>query len=69
MLTRATMTDTPLPDLLTVRDVLKLTQCNRTTLYRWMDAGLFPKPKKIGKGRNGSVRWSRLAVEAWARQS
>lgn len=60
------MTDQPAYDM-SVADVLKLAQCNRTTLYRWMAAGIFPKPKKIGSGKNGRVRWSRLEIAAWAR--
>jgi len=58
------MTDQLIYDM-PVRDVLAIAQCNRTTLYRWMDAGIFPKPRKIGLGKNGRVRWCRAQVDAW----
>lgn len=33
----------------------------KTTLYKWMNTGDFPKSIKIG----GSVRWVSGEVEAW----
>lgn len=33
----------------------------KTTIYKWMNAGNFPKPVKVGS----SVRWVSGEVEAW----
>lgn len=39
---------------------------HRVTLWRWIKAGTFPAPHRIGNTR--SVFWSRAEVEAWLRQ-
>ncbi len=35
---------------------------NRTTLYRWIKDGRFPKPIRLGPN---SVAWRWSAIEAW----
>lgn len=38
----------------------------RSTIYRMMDAGTFPRPRRISAG---TVRWPRSEIEKWkARQ-
>lgn len=39
--------------VLRTNDVLALTGTSRTTLARWIRAGLFPKPMKLGPRLNG----------------
>jgi excisionase family DNA binding protein len=31
-------------------------RCSRATLYRWIDAGLFPQPRAIGPKRVGFIK-------------
>ncbi|VEG89603.1 helix-turn-helix transcriptional regulator [Legionella spiritensis] len=48
--------------LLFIKDVEKITGCNRMTLRRWWIAGNFPKPVKL----NGSVlAWHYDIIEQW----
>lgn len=37
---------------------------NRTTLGRWIKAGVFPKPVKLGKY---TIAWRVTDINAWAR--
>jgi len=37
---------------------------NRSTIWRWVKQGQFPKPKKISCG---SSRWSIIDLERWER--
>lgn len=43
-----------LPDtaLLDIGDLQALTSKSRPTIYRWIDAGIVPKPRKFGPTRN-----------------
>jgi excisionase family DNA binding protein len=54
-----------LPELLTTRQAAELLQVGERTLWRWSRSGLAPKPIKIGRGRQGAVRFSRAALMAW----
>ncbi len=49
--------------LLKTREVMELLSIGRTTIYRWMDAGKFPTPVKIGE--RGDNRWRLSEIEAW----
>ena len=48
----------PAFDRLTVREVLKVVPINRSTLFRWVNSGRFPKRHKAGG-------WLRSDVEKW----
>lgn len=50
----------PLPalDRLTVREVLKIVPIDRSTLFRWVKNGRFPKRHKAGG-------WLRADIERW----
>ncbi len=49
--------------ILRVRDVLdRIGGVSRSTLYRWMDAGRFPRPLKLGPQAAG---WRETDVDAW----
>ncbi len=52
------MQDNP---LLTRPDVCAIFRVDASTIYRWIKAGSFPKPVKVGPG---SSRWLRSEVEA-----
>lgn len=39
-------------------------KCSRRHVYRLLDAGLLPKPLRLGK----LVRWDSTAIEAWINQ-
>lgn len=43
-----------LPDsaLVDIANILAVTSKSRATIYRWIDRGQFPKPRKIGNSQN-----------------
>jgi prophage regulatory protein len=47
--------------LLRMNDVLKKMNVKRATLYKWMNEGLFPKPKHIGK----CIFWNEAELDKW----
>ena len=48
-------------ELLDVKAVAALFSCSPRHVYRLADAGLMPRPVKLGV----LVRWPRLAIETW----
>lgn len=48
----------PALDRLTVREVLKIVPINRSTLFRWVRSGRFPRRHKAGG-------WLRSDIEKW----
>ena len=48
--------------LLHRREVEARTGLSRTSIYRQMEAGRFPRPVKVGPK---AVRWSEHEIEAW----
>ena len=52
----------PVPELLSVKDVQELLNVSRSFIYTRMERGEFPKPLKIGPR---AVRWKRADVLAW----
>jgi prophage regulatory protein len=48
----------PALDRLTVREVLKIVPINRSTLFRWVNSGRFPRRHKAGG-------WLRSDIEKW----
>lgn len=53
---------TPIVHFMRLRDVLKTVALGKTTLYRWMDEGRFPRSIELGPG---CVRWREDEVESW----
>ncbi len=53
---------TTAPRFLRLPEVLNLVGVTRSTLYRWMDAGAFPKQISVG---GNIVVWVESAVTAW----
>lgn len=51
------------PKLMRLRDVLAQTGLSRSSLYRLVDRGIFPRPVKIAGTR--LVAWSAAAVSDW----
>lgn len=47
--------------LLRIRDVAALCAVSARRIRRWMEAGLMPRPNKIG----GSLRFSVVEIEKW----
>ena len=43
-------------------DVEAVTGLSRSTIYKWMDEGSFPKPVKLGPR---AVGWREEQIEAW----
>lgn len=43
-------------------DVLEALGISESTLYRWMDAGRFPRPVQLGPN---TVAWPESAVSDW----
>ena len=48
--------------LLRRREVEDMTGLSRSSIYRLMKLGLFPRPVKVGRS---AVRWNKSAVAAW----
>ena len=51
--------------LLTVNEVAALISVSRSTIYRWIGEGRFPKGKKIGPN---STRWMEGDIDEWFNQ-
>ena len=56
------MTSTETGQLLTLRDVKRLTTLSSATVYRYCAAGRFPKPVRLGPNR---CAWRAAEVQAW----
>ncbi len=54
----------PLPQILRMPSVLKLTGLSRVTIWRLTKAGTFPAPVRLSKR---AVGWRSTDVEAWVR--
>jgi len=63
--TTATHTHNDLPDALFVREkqVLAMVPITDATLWRWVKAGKFPAPLKLGPG---TTAWRLSDVKRWA---
>ena len=48
--------------LLRLRDVQERVGLGRSTIYRWMDDGTFPRPHSIG---SYCVRWLESDIDEW----
>lgn len=49
----------PLDPLLTDKEVASMLGCGRSTLWRWTDEGVIPKPLKLG----GLSRWRQTTIQ------
>ena len=56
------MVTEPLDKLLTIKQVTAQTGLSRSTIYRRMQEGEFPKPKRIGPR---ATRWRESQLRAW----
>ncbi|WP_082582864.1 AlpA family phage regulatory protein [Frateuria sp. Soil773] len=52
------------PALLRLPTVLQLVGVSKSTLYRWAEAGMFPKPRALTPTRS-TVAWSASEVHTW----
>ena len=59
---RSDRADHPLPDLVGLPEVMERTGFSRSTVYRLIADGDFPRPTKIGRR---SIRWHREDYEDW----
>ena len=51
--------------LYTIEDVCNFFKCSKSTVWRWVALGSFPKPLKFG----GTSRWTNSAVSEFIRAS
>lgn len=58
------MTDVTPDQILRLDDVLRATGLSEPTIYRFMDAGTFPRPIPLGERAKG---WLSREVAAWQR--
>ena len=56
-----------MPEILRVHHVLQLIPISRSTLWRWVDAGYFPPPVRLGGPESRAIGWLRTVVEEWIR--
>jgi prophage regulatory protein len=54
----------PIDQVLSTRDIVKITGRHRITIYRWIRAGIFPKKHEA---HGHKVGWLRSDVEQWLR--
>ena len=47
---------------LRMREVIEMVGVSRATIYRWMDAGDFPRSIALG---GNSIAWSEKSVQEW----
>ena len=52
-------------EIIRIRDVCRMTGLSRTTLWRRVNSGQFPKPLRLGGPQARAVGWVRGAVEEW----
>lgn len=52
----------PVDPYLTLKDIRAITQVNPSTIYRWIEAGTFPRGKQLGAN---CVRWRASDIQAW----
>ena len=45
-----------------MREVIEMVGVSRATIYRWMDAGDFPRSIALG---GNSIAWSEKSVKEW----
>ena len=48
-------------------EVEAMTGMSCSAIYRAMDAGKFPRPRRVGGGTAGAVAWLLSGVEAWVK--
>lgn len=53
-------------ELLTVKEVTQLTKMSKTTIYRKIQEGEFPKNRNFG---GNLVRWSNNEIQSWMRNA
>jgi prophage regulatory protein len=51
--------------LLRMADIRRITGLSRSTIYRYIKRGLFPKPYRLGPGRVG---WKKSEILEWQAQ-
>lgn len=47
---------------LSLKEVLAIVKVGPSTLYRWMDADAFPRPRQLGER---CVRWTVADIKEW----
>lgn len=50
--------------LLNMNDLLKILKTKKSSMYNWINQGIFPRGIRIGN----CVRWHKEDVEAWIEQ-
>ncbi|WP_420636997.1 helix-turn-helix transcriptional regulator [Candidatus Palauibacter sp.] len=54
-------------EILRMPAVLGMTKLSRTTLWRRIREGEFPRPVRLGGARSRAVGWHRSEIEEWLR--
>ena len=53
-------------ELLTLTDIVEWIKVSESTIYRWIDEGIFPRPLKLGaESKQSPMRWIRKDVSDW----
>ena len=53
-------------ELLTLAEIVDWIKVSESTIYRWMDEGIFPRPLKLGaETKQSPMRWIRKDVSDW----
>jgi prophage regulatory protein len=51
-----------LDSYLSINDVIDIVGVRKSTIYRWMEEGSFPRPRQLGAN---CVRWPASAIKEW----
>ena len=46
-------------------EILEVTGMSHSTIWRWVNAGEFPAPVKLGSQRTRSIGWRLSEVQTW----
>ena len=56
-------------DFLSVNQVAKLIGVSPMCIYRWANSGVLPKPYRLGRGKNRTIRFRQSDIEQWLANS
>ena len=49
-----------------IGDITKMLGVSRSTIYKWVETDVFPKPVHFGNAdKNSTVRWIQDEIEEW----
>ena len=53
------------PEILRIKDVIKITRLSRTSIWRYVKSGAFPAPVSLGGPGSRIIGWHANEVKHW----